>query len=226
MTIFCNTFFSLHFYKYQYWLWHSTTKKNTSTARTPEMHSQWFRWLSTSNLQSQHSMLYNSQIHSYAASYTFSNTSSPNNISSPDIHSSFISEKTNTQKAASMSLDSSSASSETSMTSDLSSASSKASLKGIIQLPSEIIFNIYSNSVNYIMHCSVKILNVNMVLWSNLSSALPKFCLAFVSTCLGFLSLLLFSSMYQTKTSSLVYLFNACIDIFWLIHSINFYFKI
>ncbi|KAG4975799.1 hypothetical protein JHK86_035273 [Glycine max] len=42
-----------------------------------------------------------------------SNNSSPNSISSPDIHSSFISEKTNTQTAASMSSDSSSASSET-----------------------------------------------------------------------------------------------------------------
>jgi len=80
-----------------------------------------------------------------------SNNSSPNSISSPDIHSSFISEKTNTQTAASMSSDSSSASSETSMTSDLSSVSSKASLKGITQLPSEIILNIYSNSLNYIL---------------------------------------------------------------------------
>ena len=147
------------------------------------------------------------------------------NISSPNIHSSFISEKTNSQTAVSMSSDSSSASSETSMTLDLSSTSSKASLKGITQLPSEIIFNIYSNSVNYILHCTVKILNVNMVLWPNLSFGLPKFCLAFVSACLGFLSLLLFSCMYQTKTSSLVHLFDACTDIFWLIHIINFYFK-
>ena len=155
-----------------------------------------------------------------------SNNSSPNSISSPDIHSSFISEKTNTQTAASMSSDSSSASSETSMTSDLSSVSSKASLKGITQLPSEIILNIYSNFVNYILCCSVKILNVNMVLWPILSSRLPKFYLAFVNTCLGFLSLLLFSSMYQTKTSSLLHLFNASTNIFWLIHIIKFYFKI
>ena len=155
-----------------------------------------------------------------------SNNSSPNSVSSPDIHSSFISEKTNTQTAASMSSDSSSASSETSMTSDLSSVSSKASLKGITQLPSEIILNIYSNSLNYILRWSIKILNVNMVLWPNLSSGLPKFSLVFFNTCLGFLSLLIFSSMYQTKTSYLVHLFNACMDIFWLIHIIKFYFKI
>ena len=76
MIIFCNTFFSLHFYKYQYWLWHSaTTKKKTlQLLATPEIHSWWFISLSTSNFLSQHSMLYNSQIHSYATSYTFSPT--------------------------------------------------------------------------------------------------------------------------------------------------------
>ena len=31
MMIFCDKFFPLHFYKYQYWLQHSATKKNTST---------------------------------------------------------------------------------------------------------------------------------------------------------------------------------------------------
>ena len=68
--------FSLHFYKYQYWLWHSATKKKKTLRlpAPPKIHSWWFRWLSTSNLLNQHSMLYNSQIHSYATSYMFSPT--------------------------------------------------------------------------------------------------------------------------------------------------------
>ena len=73
MMIFCDKFFPLHFCKYQYWLWHSATKKKTlQLPATPERHSWWFKSLSTSNLLSQHSMLYNSQIHSYATSYSFS----------------------------------------------------------------------------------------------------------------------------------------------------------
>ena len=91
---------------------------------------------------------------------------------------------------------------------------------------SKIIYNIYSNSVNYILLCFLKILSVNMVLWWNSSSRFPELCVSFVNTYLSFLSLLLFCSIHQTKTSSLVNLFNACTDTFWLIDIINFDFRI
>ena len=58
-----------------------------------------------------------------------SHTSSPNNLSSPAIHSSFIFEKTNTQMTASMSSDSISTSTGTTISSDSSFVLSKASLK-------------------------------------------------------------------------------------------------
>ena len=132
--IFSDKFFPLHFYIYQYYLWHSLTKKKTlELPTTPEIHSWWFKSLSTSNLLNQHSMLYNSQFHLCVTSYIFS----PTIASVPQFFSKQIffsghpfllrfQKKNNTQTTATMSLDSSSTSTGTTMSSDSSSVLSKA----------------------------------------------------------------------------------------------------
>ena len=72
---FAHIFVFLHFYKYQYWLWTFSKQKKTLWLCTPpHIHSQWFTWLSTSNLAILHWMLDNSQTPPYSATYTFSPT--------------------------------------------------------------------------------------------------------------------------------------------------------
>ena len=136
MIIFCNTLFFLHFYKYQYWLWHSTTKKKHFNCLQHQryIHDDSDHYLRPIFWASIQCSTIPKFIHMPPATRFHqplhqSHSSSPNSLSSPTIHSSFISEKTNTQTTASMSSDSSSTSTGTTMSSDSSSVLSKASLK-------------------------------------------------------------------------------------------------
>ena len=75
LIFFAHTFVSLHFYKYQYCLWTFSKQKIILwLSASPQIHSQWFRWLSTFNLAILHSMLNNFETPSYSATYTFSPT--------------------------------------------------------------------------------------------------------------------------------------------------------
>ena len=148
--MFYDTFFSLHILNINFGCDIQQPKKTLHLPPPPETHSQWFSCLFTSNPQSQHSMLHDSRIASYAASYTFSPTTTP-------LHHFFCKQrlffkhplllhfgKANTQTGAAMS-------------SNSSVASSKVSIKRITHLPSPILLNIYSNSIHYILCCFVQI---------------------------------------------------------------------
>ena len=95
--------------------------------------SQWFRWLSTSNLVILHWMLHNSQTSLYSAPYTFS----PTTVSAQRMPSELSTDST-----------------KTSTSSDSSTATSKVHVKPITRLLSQNILNIVHSLFSWIFSIS------------------------------------------------------------------------
>ena len=128
---------------------HSVNKKKKTLwlSATPQIHSQWFKCLSTSNLPMLHSILKNSQTPSYSATYTFSPTTVSLQYLFSTLHffcrySLFIPLRKNTETAQRMASELSTDSTDTSTSSNSSSATSKVSVKAITHLFSQITSNI------------------------------------------------------------------------------------
>ena len=129
---------------------HSVNKKKMS---------QWFRWLSTSNLVILHWMLHNSQTSPYSAPYTFS----PTTVSLQHLffighffsrYSMFIPWTKNTKTAQRMPSELSTDSTKTSTNSDSSTATSKVHVKPITRLLSQNILNIAYSLFSWIFSIS------------------------------------------------------------------------
>ena len=127
---------------------HSVNKKKTLWLCTPpQIHSQWFTWLSTSNLAILHWMLDNSQTPPYSATYTFSPTTvSLQHLFSTDHffgkYSMLIPLIKNIETARRMAAELSTDTTKTSTSSDSSSATSKVNVKPITRLLPQITLNI------------------------------------------------------------------------------------